>query len=347
VVIAIIGVLIGLILPAVFKVLDPAYEARARTEITQLSSAVLAFQQKYSVSYLPSRLLLCKDYLNYFNGRNPGQGFVTPLHQDSMQYLLMVFPRIGSGDGAHSLPSWAIPNPNPDPNYYTGIDWNQTGLPDQSISLSVHPLPNPVPCLGDMLEGEQCLVFFLGGIPGSGAMNGFSTNPRNPAAGTDRVPPFFDFKSNRLVVFPGTAPGYPSYLDAFGKSPYAYFSSYKTANGYNRYVYIANPYLPLVPGSPITTDCQALNAWPYALSLGSAPVYYNAQTYQIISAGKNFNFGSGTVVSAYPGFPGGNQAWAGAPFWSPATAAALFPRGSDGYDDITNFYDRLLGVATQ
>src|SRR5262249_1485200 len=45
----------------------------------------------------------------------------------------------------------------------TGIDW----LPGQ---------PGPV-----TLEGHQCLVFFLGGIPVNGVCTGFSSNPANPA----------------------------------------------------------------------------------------------------------------------------------------------------------------------
>jgi hypothetical protein len=130
-----------------------------------------------------------------------------------------------------------------------------------------------------MLEGEQCLAFFLGGIPSQTSsgfvMTGFSRNGNNPGGlgGADREPPFFEFKSNRLVqwipqppyVPPntiGTAPGYPSYLDGYGKTPYAYFSSYKTANGYNRYANYMNPYLNLnTPPSgcqPVASDCQAL-----------------------------------------------------------------------------------------
>ena len=69
-------------------------------------------------------------------------------------------------------------------------------------------------------------------------------------AGGDRIAPFFEFKSNRLVQWPNTAPYFPSYLDGYGKIPYAYFSSYKTSNGYNRYLAIANPYMPApTPGA--------------------------------------------------------------------------------------------------
>src|SRR5438876_4113848 len=94
VVIAIIIVLASLLLAAVFKALDLANEAATRTDVTQLSAAVQSFQTKYQVNYVPSRIILCKDYLNYFNSRDPRLGAITPLHQDSLDYLQRVFPRI-------------------------------------------------------------------------------------------------------------------------------------------------------------------------------------------------------------------------------------------------------------
>jgi hypothetical protein len=258
--------------------------------------------------------------------------------------------------------------------------------------LSFYPVGN-LPFAGWYLEGEQCLVFFLGGIYYNGAPNGFSTNASNPVVGSDRVPPFFDFKSDRLFFVSGTA-GYPSYQDPYHKIPYAYFSSYKNSNGYNRYVNISNPYIQPVPGSPITSDCQALSQYtatgsavfPYCQSgmayqtsppgpLVGPPVYLNSQTYQVISAGKNLFFGNGTVVQAYPpqlgapwvanpstsAFPAGNSDWVTYPpnspvpgLWTPSAAGQVYTQGdptknpqAGGYDDIANFYDRLLGVPTQ
>ena len=389
VVIAIIVVLVSLLMVGVFKALDSAYEAQTRTDVTQLGVGIAAFQEHFKVTGKPppSRLVLCKLLGNYYN---PGTGQPwTPLHQDSLDYLQQVFPRITSPTPATSV--WAT----------TGIDWNQNGLPDPQISLSVYPLATPVVCNGWVLEGEQCLVFWIGGIPSLTSagftMTGFSTNPANPAApGGDRIAPFMELKSSRLVQWNGTAPGFPSYLDGYGSSnipptgypvsraglPYAYFSSYKAANNYNRYVYISNPYLPL--GSiPTTSDCHALGepsipgnptwgVWPYAQSMGALPVYLNSQTFQIISGGKNgqndalpnpdtgnirYHIGTGTVISSYPGYPGGNTSWSGwtgtpvpAPAsitWAPNGIPPSYVVGKDGSDDIANFYDRLLGVPTQ
>jgi len=373
VVIAIIVVLIGLLIVAVPRALDPANEAMTRTDMTQLAAAIQAFQTKFQVSYIPSRIILCKFYQNYLD---PTGKPWTALHQDSLDYLQRVFPRITTPGGA-----WGT----------TGIDWTGDGamvdplMGPQGIAVNGAP---PTPFVGYALEGEQCFVFFLGGIPqanpdGTFTMTGFSRSPGNPAqAGGDRLPPFFEFKTNRLIHwtppgqpagFDGTAPGFPSYIDGYGTTPYAYFSSYRTSesqsNGYNRYVNYSNPYLLLWPAAtncgPVTTDCQALpfakgqpadpnnlGVWAYAQSTGSgALTYLNPRAFQLISAGKDLYFGQGTVICTYPGEPPGSTSWSGAPgapYWSPQNTSTIFPLGVlGGADDITNFHDRLLGVQTQ
>src|SRR5437764_394314 len=82
VVIAIIIVLVSLVMVALPKVLDPANEAATRTDIAQLSAAIQAFETKFQVSYVPSRIILCKFYASYINSAT-GQPW-TPLHQDSI-----------------------------------------------------------------------------------------------------------------------------------------------------------------------------------------------------------------------------------------------------------------------
>jgi prepilin-type N-terminal cleavage/methylation domain-containing protein len=345
VVIAIIVVLVSLLMVGVFKALDTANEANTRTDITQIAAAVESFKTKYQVSYIPSRLILCKQPASYYVA--PGV-FKSQLHQDSFEYLTRIWPRLGAPQGAPSpwLPGyWNVPQPpGANPPVWYGIDWDNNGT--QFLTVT-----NNSPAFEVTLEGEQCLVFFLGGIPGSGTVQGFSTSQSNPAQiGGDRVPPFFEFKSNRLVSLtqwvsnlggnPAGLSNFYVYLDGYGKMPYAYFSSYKNANGYNRYFALSAP--PWV--APGTSDCQSLlqgggGVWPYAQSLGltpgTTPTYWNAQTYQIISAGKDQTFG-----------PGSNPALG--LLWTPSTAGQVYTQGvPGGYDDIANFYDRLLGVPTQ
>jgi prepilin-type N-terminal cleavage/methylation domain-containing protein len=187
----------------------------------------------------------------------------------------------------------------------TPIDWNQDG------AFSSQPL---------ILTGDQCLVFFLGGLPVQGSplgCQGFSTNPTNPStAGGTRYGPFFDFKSNRLLL---GGNGFLSYIDGYNKSvPFAYFSSYKVNNGYNRYVQFGG-----------ATDCPNLGVVPYQTSTTATglPIYVNGNGgFQIISAGANGVFG-----------PGGTA-------WSPTSG---YPPGSPGADDLSNFSSAVLGTAQQ
>jgi hypothetical protein len=256
---------------------------------------------------------------------------------------------------------WNIPQPQGGPTTWYGIDWDNSGSNTITVRGQIN---NPIGAVEAILEGSQCLVFFLGGIPGSGTVTGFSTNQSNPAQiGGDRVPPFFEFKSNRLVPLSQWAfntqggnqlllSDFYAYLDGYGKTPYAYFSSYKTMNGYNRYFSIVPPSPWVIQG---ISDCQSLSVWPYAQALAPLAVYYNPQSFQIISAGKDLSFGPGSNPNLpYPPPPYGTPPYASAPgtpppysTWAPSYATVDYPQGSFGYDDIANFYDRLLGVPTQ
>jgi hypothetical protein len=312
VVIFIIATLVGLITGAAIRVLARAQEVRAASEIGQLSAAMDNFKASFKVKNPPSRIKLSTT-ANYPNRAVPGS-----LDADSVQYLTSLFPRI-------------------DLSGATPLDWTGTGATGDFI-----------------LEGDQCLVFFLGGIQstsGAPGCTGFSTNPANPADNTgaySRTTPFYDFKSSRLslnVPHPasGNAPFF-SYIDAFAVKnpipyppgtypdgmPYVYFSSYKTANGYNRYFLLlgnsdfnlVNPVSPLNPPVPV---------FPYAEASSPSMRYLRPDSFQIISAGPNGQWGLGTNPVT-------------GPLWSPASASSVYPQGSAGADDMSNFSDRALGV---
>jgi hypothetical protein len=169
------------------------------------------------------------------------------------------------------------------------------------------------------LEGEQCLVFFLGGLQTNtnppGCL-GFSSDPNNPMSapfgGETRKGPYFNFKNNRLGLGPNN--GFLMYNDPFG-TPYAFYSSYRVKNGYSKYG---------------TNDCPlaaslGLNQGPYVSSTAAATgtQYYNPDTFQIISAGQNKLFG-----------PGG--------LWT-----AQNPTNKAGQDDFSNFNGLRLGAGPQ
>jgi general secretion pathway protein G len=176
-----------------------------------------------------------------------------------------------------------------------------------------------------VLEGEQCLVFYTGGIPtvagGVPGCLGFSTNNANPASNPlgKRNGPYMTFKTNRLKVLTNKA-GTPwfVYLDAYqsdrsalgktlGGVPYAYFSS----TGNNNSGYGANGGL----------DCTTIGAAAYRDAAG---IFMNSNKYQIISAGADGQF-TGT-----------------AGVWNPASGAT----GVDA-DNQANFSAKLLVAGQQ
>ncbi len=219
------------------------------------------------------------------------------------------------------------------------VDWNGDGI----ISPTILPW---------VLEGEHCLVFYIGGIPSpAGGPQGFSTNNMKPSFGSmagetpgKRKGPYFTFVTPRLIRVPLVG-GFYVYVDPWqskaspfyamaGGTPYAFFSSSGINNGYNY------------------TDCalglqfpDALGrkqiALPYYTAVspttpGLPTAYANSNTFQIISAGKDGIFGYNLVPpSPVPppptGIPNNN-------LWSPAGGAS-----GTGADDQANFSGSLLG----
>lgn len=268
VVIAIIAILMGLTLSAVMKAFVKGPEAVTRADISALTTAVGAFKSQFGVTYMPSQLVLRENSATAYNMSNQ-------LEKDSITFLQQMFGK-----------RLTFP-----------IDWNGDG------SISNSPVT---------LTGDQCLVFFLGGIPNIGTPAGclgFSTSPTNPATvGGNRISPFYEFKSSRLVR---TNNNFFSYTDGYGQNVYAYFSAYKLANGYNRYG---------------TSDCANLGVSPYVLSTNPTTVFINSTDCQILSAGVNGVFG-----------PGGSS-------WNPNTG---YTPSSPGADDLANFSSLKLGSPQQ
>jgi prepilin-type N-terminal cleavage/methylation domain-containing protein len=184
-----------------------------------------------------------------------------------------------------------------------------------------------------LLQGDQCLVFFLGGMQTPQGPVGFSTNARDPTAmpavaNELRDGPYYNFDTTRLISPSARkAPPFNNtalvYIDPWGKMPYAYFSSGKKANGYN--------FTPLITGMPVGGDCPDLMVSPYFKALaptGGPTQFYNPDTFQIISAGKDGIFGLGNLH--VPGAPVEN---------SPKSPAI-----DQGADDFSNFAGGRLGA---
>jgi RNA polymerase sigma factor (sigma-70 family) len=205
---------------------------RTRHEMSQLDAALQSFKVKYGF-YPPSRIRLREIYTEYNIPGNPS-GTVDPLDVDSVYYLTKMFPRIvdtWAGNPANGL--------EPATGVLPGMDWNLNGQIDKGVNL--------------VLEGDQCLVFFLGGLgiidPNTDepSLAGWSTDVSNPIKiavaklrlgfanqNPTLVPQvigdrnkFYDFDSKRLVYLyqtpdrsnHATSNAPPSYQSAPGSPP--------------------------------------------------------------------------------------------------------------------------------
>jgi prepilin-type N-terminal cleavage/methylation domain-containing protein len=212
VVIAIIAILVGLTAAGVMRVLNKIPEIKTRHEIAQMDQGIQSFMSDYGLQYPPpSFLYLSEDGTHYQTMMSSGTATQQLAAKQTVAFLQQ----------------WLGKNFNISGKY----DWNGNGKIDPPY----------------ILEGEQCLVFYLGGIPayaptGNIAMTGFSPNishPDQPATpGSTRKGPYVNFQTIRLTMtlYPGTNRQtkpfvnwfFPVYLDAwlaksgpdYGPDPY-------------------------------------------------------------------------------------------------------------------------------
>jgi prepilin-type N-terminal cleavage/methylation domain-containing protein len=308
VVITILAILFALTAAAVVKAMGTGDTVRVRSEISQLAQAVQAFKTQFQVPYVPDRIVL-----------PPGYDATT------QQYFKSVWPRLNAATLGTGTATFQLGNPAQ--TYTVFSYWGVSGTA-------------PV-----MLQGDQALVFFLGGKydPSTKTCYGFSTDGTNPLQNNvtgSRHGPFYDFPPDRLAVFSsgGTttevtgllprSPSFPSFKDIYGSTPYLYFSSNKAGNDYDylfNSVYkstqlTTNGFAMPVPASSPTAYSLVL---PFQLN---ATRFANPNGFQIISAGKDTTFGKG--ASEWVGYAGGGASMVGA-------------------DDMANFHPNTLGVPAQ
>src|SRR5262249_48218687 len=98
--------------------------------------------------------------------------------------------------------------------------------------------------------------------------------------------------------------------------PYAYFSRARAGNDYN-------PYATTTPANAVANDCAAITPTapqPYFVQQGTTRNYINPDTFQILSAGKNWKYGTGGAFTPTQGTTDAN-----------------------GVDDLSNFSKANLG----
>src|SRR5262249_41335723 len=125
IVVAIIAILVSLTAAVAFRALSRAAEANARSEISQLTTAVGNFKTKYGV-YPPSRLRLAFTPADY----PTTTAFDQQIGADSQLFIQHCFPRC--------MDNWRV----------NGIYWGPGVVKGSVVDL----------------EGEQVLVFCLGGL---------------------------------------------------------------------------------------------------------------------------------------------------------------------------------------
>lgn len=306
VVITIIGLLAGLILPAINGAVRSAREAAVASEITLLEQSLASFKTRMG-DFPPSFVVIDESgqYMNNTNLVNAVgnhfrvNGGITNQTQlltqtqkaieRSQRYMRKIFNR-------------AAPQQDLDGDGAANKFW--------------------------ILEGDECLVFFLGGIPRqidatTFELTGFCKRPDAPLYGRNeankatlnRDTPFFEFKSDRLVDFDND--GFPSYIDSLGTEeesrPYVYFSSYGS-NSYDPNDCNFNPQVSYNPSLGGTADENSMPAQTYARLFGGStgisispnpyttgpaaptgrsPAWQKPQSYQIISAGTDRKYGYG------------------------------------------------------
>jgi general secretion pathway protein G len=297
VVIVVLAILVGLLLPVIAGALRTAKNAAAQSEINLMAQALANFKAAYG-DYPPSRVILYENgYFPMLNNNpphvnnDPNDITLTQLQQRSVIALRKFFPKV-----AFSTSGGPPPQINYNPGTGAGFwyDFNGNGKMDGPY----------------ILQGDECLVFFLGGIPlqdpntGAFGMTGFGKDRVNPFSNSiigsgmysaNRQPPSFEFNAGRLFLDPSNPsvslnglsfPGIPAYYDNLGGSPpplpgpgvvppstmnfYVYFSAY--GNG----VYDANDvnFLFTVTGNTVGFEQDGNLATPIGLKFQRAGSIY-------------------------------------------------------------------------
>lgn len=284
VVIAIIAVLAALLIAGVTRSQEKIREVRVVSDMKQLETALGSFQGKFRT--LPP----C------FGGGTNGTFRLCsdyPAATDTWpekKFMMRLFPRMNTADN---------------------------GLRDANDQVISHAQPV-------LLDGNQCLVFFLSGGSYTEYF-GFSTDPTQPfkrdGARMEGMP-YFEFPKSRMVTpaaytndeitnWTGTrfsgdaAPSteVPWFVDPWG-NPYLYFAS----NNGNDY--------PFDAGHPTQTDSLHIGPWGGQYSMfnnatqgprpfrESATKFINPKTFQIVSAGRDGVWGVGQQASGQAYKPG-------------------------------------------
>ncbi len=306
-VIVIIGILVALITPAVFRARLSAQKAQITAEINQLDMALSRMATESGDSFPPD--------FTTFNSVGSQAEMQKFFGGEMKRYMARRFPK------------YAGKNIDAAINSLYGADDAQHWPKQGSESF-----------LAWKIDPAEALVFWLGGLsvpPGADStkLRGFSANPSNPIEGramSKRIAGFYDFQEDRLVD--RDSDGWyeyipPGNIGAGNGPPYVYFNS-KTYSSLldstgnpidqNKFNRVRYPKL----------EAQQTSEWgfatPYRSSEGRSS-WANPKKFQIISAGLDGVFGNTLATTQGP---------------------KAYPKGEDydtaDLDNLTNFAESDL-----
>ena len=291
IVITIIAILMSLLLVGVRGAMNTARNATVTVEFKQLEKGIADFKAKYGAEP-PSSIVLFEAPAGW-TGSSPSAVIVNR----SRALVRQMWPDF----------DFSMPNPAP---MAAGRDINGDG--DKSDTI--------------ILNGSECLVFFLGGVNATNIVDktgttigtagnpvttwaplGFSANPTSPfSRGGARSGPFHEFSNIRVINRDGSADaeGMPEYLDQLPgqRNPILYASSYG-GRGYRD----ADVQFTTQPTYNAYTTAPTGFAYFYRRYTGTNPATaanfvaapaFNPKSCQLISPGSDGEYGWGGTLSA-------------------------------------------------
>jgi prepilin-type N-terminal cleavage/methylation domain-containing protein len=314
IVIAIILVLAGLLLAAFSTARQSARTLQTTHEIRDLDKAIAEFKTKFG--FVPPSHVVERATDGNFYVRQ----FVVPTRTDQPEYL--VFRKMWDRWDPANQTYGAIP----------GV------LPADGVTINP-AIPYYPARAGETLDNNQAMVYFLAGPTNQGWSNGGPIAP----TGNTKINAFYEFQQGEQLVPFGA--GAPRFHDPYG-IPYAYFSgntqndqfdarahfpwnTTQTATFQRGATTVTYPVAPLTY-DPATDTTATKTVHPFRSPGGK---WLNAGRWQIVSAGRDKQFGFGSpIVGATPVIvdfmPGVGD----------------YELKAKGMDDLSNFASGNLGV---
>lgn len=238
--ILIVGILVAMLLPAVNGVMRRARESGVSAEELMLSTNLASFVNRYGDN--PPSRFICSENGDYSTAALAAPGKVG----DPIAFGLFGLPWASLTPGQQATATAEVDRAAVESlttlrSFWPKVLASRSGAISPITAIGWYDFNgNGVQDLPYLLTGDECLVWFLGGIPKpytstSGAvgfgMIGFANNTKNPflpdaynGITPPRNPSIAEFRAERLVDDDGDGiPWYSDMYDGVHPSPYAYF----------------------------------------------------------------------------------------------------------------------------